>query len=195
MKNNLISKSKIFIKSLLHSLKEDNVTAMGAQVSYYLILSIFPFLIFFLNLLSYTPVIRDDVLHNIIMFLPADTQRIVSNLLIETISKSSDTLLSLGAITALWAASKGLMALIRSLNKAYDVEEKRNYFELRAIAILFTLALLALLIIVLTTLVFGELLGNKLFEFLGMTDSFIVLWKYFRILVSLGSMVLMFALL
>ena len=195
MKNNRLKKPKMFIKSLLYRLKEDNVTAMGAQVSYYLILSIFPFLIFFLNLLSYTPVIRDDVLHNIIMFLPADTQRIVSNLLTETISKSSDTLLSLGAITGIWAASKGLMALIRSLNKAYDVEEKRNYFELRALAILFTLALLALLAIVLSTLVFGELLGNKLFEFLGMTDSFIVLWKYFRILVSLSSMVLIFALL
>lgn len=195
MNNNRIDKFKAFLKSLLSRLKEDNVTAMGAQVSYYLILSIFPFLIFFLNILSYTPVARDDILQNLIVVLPADTQRIVSNLLVETISKSSDTLLSLGAITGIWAASKGLMALIRSLNKAYDVEEKRNYFELRAIAILFTLALLFLLVIVLSTLVFGEILGNKLFDFLGMTDNFIVIWRYLRILISLGSMILMFNLL
>ncbi|HZK33361.1 MAG TPA: YihY/virulence factor BrkB family protein [Tissierellaceae bacterium] len=193
--NKRIDKSKNFIKDLLYRLKRDNVTAMGAQVSYYLILSIFPFLIFFLNILSYTPMAKDDILHNIIVFLPADTQRIVSNLLAETIDKSSDTLLSLGAITGIWAASKGIMALIKSLNKAYDVEEKRNYFELRAIAILFTLALLALLAIVLITLVFGEVLGNRLFDFLGLTDTFIVLWQYLRVLISLGSMVLIFALL
>lgn len=195
MNNNRIDKFKAFLKSLLSRLKEDNVTAMGAQVSYYLILSIFPFLIFFLNILSYTPVARDDILQNFIVVLPADTQRIVSNLLVETINKSSDTLLSLGAITGIWAASKGLMALIRSLNKAYDVEEKRNYFELRGMAILFTLALLFLLVIVLSTLVFGEILGNKLFDFLGMTDNFIVIWRYLRILISLGSMILMFNLL
>lgn len=189
------SRSKTFVKSLLHRIKEDNVTGMGAQVSYYLILSVFPFLIFFLNLLSYTPVARDDFLHNLILILPVDTQRIIANLLTETISTSSDTLLSLGAITGLWAASKGLMALIRSLNKAYNVEEKRNYFELRAIAILFTLALLALLAIVLSTLVFGELLGNRLFGYLGMTTTFIVLWRYLRILISLGAMILLFTLL
>lgn len=195
MKEKRFKKPKLFFKSLLYKIKEDNVTAMGAQVSYYLILSIFPFLIFFLNVLSYTPVARDDVLHNIIVFLPADTQRIMSNLLVETINTSSDTLLSLGAITGIWAASKGLMALIRALNKAYDVEEKRNYFELRFLAIFFTLVVLVLLVIVLTTLVFGELLGNKLFDFLGLTDNFIVFWRYFRILVSLGFMIFVFALL
>lgn len=188
-------KSKEFIKDLLHRLKEDNVTALGAQLSYYLVLSIFPFLIFFLNLLSYTPIARNDILHSFIVFLPADTQRLISHLAIETMNKSSDTLLSLGAITGIWAASKGLMALIRALNKAYDVEENRNYFELRALAIVFTLALLVLLIIVLVTLVFGEVLGNKLFDFLGLSLKFIVFWKYFRILISLSFMVLIFTLL
>ena len=195
MKKTCIKRSKIFIKDLLYRLKKDNVTAMGAQVSYYLVLSIFPFLIFFLNVLSYTPLARNDILHNFIIFLPADTQRLMSNLLVETIHKSSDTLLSLGAITGIWAASKGLMAIIRSLNKAYDVEEKRNYIELRALAILFTLALLALLVMVLSTLVFGEVLGNKLFTFIGMTKTFIVFWQYFRILISLGFMILIFTLL
>lgn len=195
MKEKSFKKPKMFFKSLIRKLQEDNVTAMGAQVSYYLILSIFPFIIFFLNILSYTPVARDDVLTNLVAILPADTQRIVFNLVSETINKSSDTLLSIGAITGVWAASKGLMALIRALNKAYDVEEKRNYFELRALAVLFTLALLVLLVIVLITLVFGEILGNRLFDFLGMTDNFIVFWQYFRILVSLAFMILVFALL
>lgn len=190
-----MERSKVFLKDLIYKLKEDNVTAMAAQLSYYLILSIFPFLIFFLNVLSYTPIARDDVLHSLIVILPTDTQRLISGLLIETINTSSETLLSLGAITGIWAASKGIMALIRSLNKAYDLEEKRSYFELRGLAILFTLALLVLLIIVLLTLVFGEVLGNKLFDFLGITENFIVFWKYFRIFISLGFMILIFTLL
>ena len=195
MKNDYIIKTKVFLKDLIYRMKEDNVTAMGAQLSYYLILSIFPFLIFFLNLLSYTPIARDDVLHSLIVILPADTQRLITELLSETISKSSETLLSLGAITGIWAASRGIMSLIKSLNKAYDVNEKRSYIELRGVAILFTIALLILLLIVLSTLVFGEILGNMLFDYLGFTYKFIEIWQYLRILISLGFMILIFTLL
>ncbi len=184
-----------FLKELLFRMKDDSVTAIGAQLSYFLVLSIFPFLIFFLNILSYTPIAREDVLHSIIVLLPLDTQRLISTLLIETISTSNETLLSLSAITGIWAASKGIMALIRVLNKAYDVEETRSYLELRVIAILFTVALLALLVIVLLTLVFGEVLGTRLFEFLGITQKFITFWQYFRVIISLSFMILIFALL
>lgn len=195
MNNKYIIKTKIFFKELLRRIKEDSVTAMGSQLAYYLILSIFPFLIFFLNLLSYTPIAKDDVLESIIVILPADTQRLITELLSETISKSSDTLLSIGAITGIWAASRGIMSLIKSLNKAYDVDEKRSYLELRIVAIIFTIALLVLLLIVLTTLVFGELLGNMLFDYLGFAYKFIEIWQYLRILISLGFMILTFTLL
>lgn len=184
-----------FLKELLFRIKDDSVTAIGAQLSYYIVLSIFPFLIFFLNILSFTPIAREDVLHSIITILPLDTQKIISTLIIETINTSSETLLSLSAITGIWAASKGIMALIRVLNKAYDVEETRSYLELRGLAILFTLALLVLLTIVLLTLVFGEVLGNKLFDFLGITQNFISFWQYFRVIISLCSMILIFSLL
>lgn len=192
----ILSKREIiFFKELIFRFKDDNVTAIGAQLSYYLILSIFPFLIFFLNILSFTPIAREDVLQNIIVVLPLETQKIITSLVMETIRTSSETLLSFGAITGIWAASKGLMALIRAINKAYDVEETRSYVELRLLAILFTFCLLILLTIVLLTLVFGEVLANQLFDFLGMTINFIIFWEYFRVTISIGFMVLIFALL
>lgn len=195
MFNRFMRKIKLFFKELINRIKRDSVTAMGAQLAYYLILSIFPFLIFFLNLLSYTPIARDEVLESLIVILPIDTQRLITQLLSETISKSSETLLSLGALTGIWAASRGIMSLIKSLNKAYGVEEKRSYIELRGVAILFTLALLVLLLIVLLTLVFGELLGNMLFDSLGLGYKFVVIWHYLRIGISLGFMILLFTLL
>lgn len=184
-----------FLRQLLYRMEDDSVTAIGAQLSYYIILSIFPFLIFLLNILSFTPIAREDVLHSIITILPLDTQKIISTLLIETINTSSEALLSIGAISGIWAASKGIMALIRVLNKAYDVDETRSYLELRILAIFFTLALLVLLTIVLLTLVFGEVLANRLFDFLGITENFIIFWQYFRVIISLCFMIFIFSLL
>lgn len=190
----LSEKTVIFINQFIFRMKDDNVTAIGAQLSYYLVLSVFPFLIFFLNILSFTPLVREDVLQSIIIVLPLETQKIITSLVMETVQTSSETLLSLSAITGIWAASKGIMALIRAINKAYDVEETRSYIELRLLAVFFTLALLILLTIVLLTIVFSEFLGNQLFNFLGLTLNFIFFWEYFRIFISVGSMILIFAL-
>ena len=185
----------IFLHEFFFRMKDDNVTAIGAQLSYYLILSIFPFLIFFLNILSFTPLVREDVLQSIITVLPLETQKIITYLVLETVQTSSETLLSLSAITGIWAASKGIMALIRAINKAYDVEETRSYIELRLLAVLFTLALLILLTIVLLTIVFSEVLASRLFNILGVTLNFMIFWESLRLTISLGSMVLIFALL
>ena len=184
-----------FLNEFIFRVKDDNVTAIGAQLSYYLVLSIFPFLIFFLNILSFTPLVREDVLQSIIVVLPLETQKIITSLVLETVRNSSETLLSLSALTGIWAASKGIMALIRAINKAYDVEETRSYIELRLLAIVFTLALLILLTIVLLTIVFSEVIGNQIFNFFGLTLNFMFFWEFFRIIVSVGSMILIFALL
>lgn len=191
----LNKKVAIFLNEFIFRMKNDNVTAIGAQLSYYLILSIFPFLIFFLNILSFTPLVREDVLQSIIVVLPLETQMVITSLVLETVQTSSETLLSLSAITGIWAASKGIMALIRAINKAYDVEETRSYIELRLLAIIFTLALLILLTIVLLTIVFSEVIGNQIFNFFGLTLNFMFFWEYFRIIISIGSMILIFALL
>ena len=185
----------LFIDQLLFRFKDDAVTAIGAQLTYYLILSIFPFLIFFLNILSFTPIAREDIFGGLIIVLPIETQKILSGIITEIVQSSSETLLSLGAITGIWAASKGIMAVIRAINRAYDFEESRSYWRLRGLSIVFTLALLILLTLVFLTLVFGELLGNKVFAFIGKTETFITIWRYFRVAISLFSMILIFALL
>lgn len=195
---NIIEKNenlKIFFKTLFYKFKEDNLTASGAQVAYYLIMSIFPFLIFFINIVSLTPIADENLIMEIINSLPIDIQDIIITIVRETISRSNETLLSFSALTGLWAASKGTMAIIKSINRAYEIDETRPYIVIRLIAILFTLALLLLLALVLGALVFGQLIGNKIFDILGYGQKFMVFWHYSRIAISLTSMILILALL
>ena len=44
-----------YIEQLIFRYKDDDVPAMSAQITYYLILAIFPFLLFLINLISFTP--------------------------------------------------------------------------------------------------------------------------------------------
>ena len=199
IKNRLIKLSKlkpvIFLDQLLFRIKDDAVLASGTQLAYFLILSMFPFIIVFLNLLSYTPLVREDVLGGMIMYLPLETQNLIEGFVSEISISSSQGLLSIAAFLGLWTASSGLSAVIKAINRAYDYEESRSFIKLKLISLIFTLALLILLTLVFLTLVFGEVLGNKLFSLFGLTDIFRYLWAYLRIIIPLVYMVLIFALL
>ncbi len=184
-----------FLSELYCRIKEDEVTAVGAQLTYFLILSIFPFLIFFFNILSYTSIAQDEILDNLLIVLPLETQTLFKSIAKEIVSSSSETLLSLGIILAIWTGSLGITSIIRAINKAYNVKARRPYWRLKGIAIIFTIILAILLIIVLAMLVFGEIIGGKIFAWFGATHIFYYIWELLRVIIPLISMIIIFALL
>ena len=184
-----------FLNKLLHGIKDDEVPAIGGQLTYFLILSIFPFLIFFLNILSYTPIAQEEILDDFLIILPTETQILLKGIVKEIVGYSSETLLSVGIILTLWTGSLGITAIIRAVNKAYDVENKRPYWKLKGLAMIFTVALALVLIIVLSMLVFGKVIGNKIFAVFGATHIFYHIWDLFRVIIPLSSMIIIFALL
>lgn len=185
----------IFLNRLIHNIKEDEITAIGAQLTYYLILSIFPFLIFFLNILAYTSITQEGILDNWFIMLPLETEILLRSIIDEITNTSSDTLLSLSIILALWTGSLGISAIIKAINKAYNVEKKRPYIRLKLLSIIFSIALVILLLIVLLMLVFGEVIGNTLFSYIGVANIFYRLWEQLRKVIPFVSMIIIFALL
>ena len=188
-------KSVIFLDQLLYRIGEDKIFAIGAQLSYFLILSIFPFLIVFLNIISYTPLVRMEVLYEFIQYLTYDIQDIVNSFVNDIVISSSQRLLSIAAFAGIWTASSGVTPVVRAINKAYDYEETRSYIRLKFISILFTIALLVLLIIIFISLVFGELLGIMIFDYFGRGEQFLTIWSSLRFIISIIFMVYTFALL
>ena len=196
MKNTLkrLSKNKsiMFIDQLLYRIGDDEVLAIGAQLTYFLILSIFPFIVMFLNIVSYTPLVREEVLLDLTQYLPLEVKKLINGFAVEIIKTSSQELLSIAAIFGLWTASSGISAVMRAINKAYDTEETRPFYKSKLLSIFFTIILLLSLTIVFLTLVFGELLGNRLFSYFGLTDIFLGLWSILRMLIPIVYMVFTF---
>lgn len=147
-----------------------------------------------LNIISYT-IINPDILNSLIYYLPDATQSIFIGFIDEITQTSSQSLLSIAAVLGIWSASAGIKAVIKAINNAYDYIEDRSYIKLRLMAVFFTIALLFLIVLVFLTLIFGEVLGNMVFKFLGISHFFKTLWAYVRILIPLSYMIFMFAML
>ena len=160
--------NKLF--ALLHKVycrsQDDEVPALGAQLTYYLILSFFPFIIFLITLSAYTPLRQDDILNDFILILPSAVGELVDDIFKEIIHEKNTTILSLGILATIWTASTGMMAIIRTLNKAYDVEEHRPYWKVRGMSILYTIGLTIVIWFSFLLLIFGRMIGNFTFELL-----------------------------
>ncbi|MGE5389938.1 MAG: YihY/virulence factor BrkB family protein [Deltaproteobacteria bacterium] len=170
------------------------IPALGAQMSYYLILAFFPFIIFLLTLLSFTPLTGDLALYDLSRLIPASAYDLVQDVVAQTMATRRHTLLSFGLLFTLWSAVTGVNALIRGVNKAYSERESRSFWKHTGISITFTTGLVLVIILALTLLVAGKQLGSMFFSYLGVTELFHLSWDLFRYLVPLSVMFLVFIL-
>lgn len=173
---------------------KDDMPASSAQLTYYLILALFPFLVFLINLLSYTKLSTWTLTESLQTVLPAGTMQIILSVIRETVEAKSTTLLSFSALIALFSTSRAMNALNRALNKAYRVQGTRSIWKNAALSLLFTVGLIVLIVVTLSLMVFGRLIGEKIFTLLGASLYFLHVWNLLRYLLPVAIMVLIFSL-
>lgn len=184
-----------YVRDLLKRCKEDNISATGAQLAYYLVLAFFPFLIFLLTLVPYTPLADQDVLGGLMGYLPESAADLVTPVINDVINSRSGVLLSSALVLTLWSASSGMSNLLSAMDLAFDVDNKRNFLLKRVISLLFTLLLVLIIIISLTSQVFGEFIVSALANTGLPSDWVITSWNILRGLIPLVVMILGFSLL
>ncbi len=179
-------------KRMLLRYREDDLAAMSAQISYYLILAFFPFLFFLINLISYTPLPNRLLIANFNAILPRDTAVLVKTMLEETVQAKSETLLVLGMLASLWAASRGMSAIIRGLNHSCGVRESRHFIKLNLIALLSTVGLTLMIVFSFFMIVFGRFIGSTIFGYLGAKSLFYSIWGVLRYGITFALLLLTF---
>ncbi|MEI5908588.1 YihY/virulence factor BrkB family protein [Bacillus spongiae] len=169
-----------FITELGERVKNSEVSGFAAQLAYFFLLSLFPLLIFLVTLLSYLPYTTEDILQVIEDFAPSETLILIRSTLNEVMEKGNTGLLSFGIIATIWSASRGLHAVIKSLNRAYEVEEERPFLMQIVVSMLLTLALIFVFFLVLLLPVFGEQIGFYISAELGFSRFFSIVWESVR---------------
>lgn len=182
-------------KDLYFRFNDDDVPALASQLAYYFILAIFPFLIFLLNLLSFTSITSEQALSDLSKIVPNVAYDIITDVINQISSSNRQTFLSFSMVATLWAASNGMNAVIKGLNKAYDRKETRSIWKVRGLSIIATIAFAFTIILSFALLILGEVIGRSIFVFLGLSDSFIVLWSFIRFISPVAVMIIVFALL
>ncbi|AHN23330.1 YihY/virulence factor BrkB family protein [Lysinibacillus sphaericus] len=171
--------SKGFIQDLMLRIQRVEISALGAQLAYFFLLSFFPLLIFLVTLLPYLNLETTQVYSFLVNLMPDEVYRLIESTLNEVLTNRNSSLLSIGVLGTIWSASKGINALLRALNKAYDTENRVSFID-RGLSLVFTLALVIVIAVALLLPVFGQQIGHFLFSIVSIEDEFESLWRNIR---------------
>lgn len=144
------------IKEIIRKISNDNITGYAAQSCFYLILSFFPFVMLMLTLIRFLPIELTDMLDIFYQVAPATIHDLLTSIVTDLYDNSTLTLSFVSAISAIWAAGKGVMSLMKGFNVIYNVEESRNFIIQRILSSIYMLIFIITLIITLVMLVFGS---------------------------------------
>ncbi|MBA4536747.1 YihY/virulence factor BrkB family protein [Bacillus aquiflavi] len=174
----------VFLRDLIMRIQRHDVSGLAAQLAFFFLLSLFPLLIFLMTLLPFIQLSQEDLLGVIRHFAPGETMQLIESNLNDIMSSQNGKLLSFGIIATLWSASNGINAIVRALNKAYDVAENRPFLLARGMAIVLTFLMIFVFIIALLLQVFGREIGAFLFTSLGLSEQYLSIWSTIRLLAS-----------
>ena len=165
---------------LIVKVKNDDIFGSGAQLAYYLMLAFFPFLIFLMTLIGFSHLSSADVLEWIQRLLPGSVYDLTKSTIVEVVDYQHTGILGVSIVLTLWSASTGMRGVIKSINRAYDIQETRSFITRCIIGMLGVIGLALTVVSTLLMSVFGEVIGKYLNELLPFEHIVAYLWNVIR---------------
>src|SRR5512139_3949722 len=132
-------------RSFWREFQDDDITGLAAECAFRFFLALFPFILFLVTLAAVTADLagtEDPSGHVLDIFgnsLPAEASSLLESQVEEVVGSASIGLLSISFVSALWAAAGGAGALMKAVNRVYDLPETRRFWQKSALALGLTL--------------------------------------------------------
>ena len=186
------SNIELIIK-LIVKVKKDDIFALASQLSYYMILSFFPLVIFLTSLLASIDIDYTDLTMTLKNMMPLSVYKLTKSIVDEVITTQSVSLVGGSIFVAIWVASSGFRAVIKGVNKAYNIKETRSYIKRTIIAYISTIIFAFTIIATLIVLVFGKVIGDYILKLFPLTNVFVFIWNALRYLIIIIFLIIIFA--
>lgn len=188
----MIRKLYLICRNFSEQMKKQNISAYAASTAFFLFLSIVPMLMMICAIIPYTPLTEENLVQAVTEIVPDKVDSLAVSLISDVYDRSAG-IVSIAIIATVWSAAKGVMALMRGLNAINGVEEKRNYFVVRAIASFYTLVMLVVVILGLFINVFGNQLVSLVLHRVPQLEKLVSFIMNFRFLVVWVVLTILFA--
>lgn len=188
---------RTLIYTLIKRLKNDDLTAYAAQITFYMILSLFPFLAFLGSLLSQIRFANVERIIEILVSMrtiPAPVAELIASVF-QNLQHGAFSSYPLYIVVILYSASKCTRGIMNGIHMAYQTTETRSIIKRFCLSTFYTICFAIVIVLFIGFVLFGEQFMNTIFTFLGLADIFRQLLTFLRFLVPLFFMFITYLLL
>jgi membrane protein len=156
---------------------------LAGQLAYFTLFSLFPFL---LALVALAGLLIDDpasllktVTERMQGLLPGEAVGLLEGYIDLTLRNADASVLVFGILATFWSSWAAADAIVKAVNRAYELQETRPWWRLWGISVLMVLGFM-LVVVSLALVVFGPEVGDYFQSLIGLPDSFLALWDVLR---------------
>lgn len=167
---------------LKRSLKEalaDNVFDLAAQQAYYFFFALIPALLFVIAVASFFPLqtLIDGVVRMLGRVAPGDVVKVISDTMTQLSQQNSGGILTFAFLVTIWSSSGAMVAIITTLNAAYDVTESRPWWKTRVTATGLTVGIAVFVLLSMFLILAGPTVAETIAARMNLGPAFTWTWK------------------
>ena len=177
------SKPGRFLSHMLRRYFAHDVGRQGAALAYYLLFTIFPFMIFVSSLLGLLELDISSIMETLTPILPGQILDLVETYLLYVSQTSSTPMLWFGLFFTIYFPMRAASCLMSAVRRAYHLPKPKNPFIYNCKVLLYTVCLLLSIALTLALATVGEQVLNLLSRFVALPDIYIQRWVDWRFIV------------
>jgi membrane protein len=162
---------------------DDDCPGLAGQLAYFTLFSMFPFL---LSLVALAGLVIDDpatllktLTERMQGFLPGDAVGLLEGYIDLTLRNADPSVLVFAVLATFWSGWAAADAIVKAVNRAYELQETRPWWKLWGISVLMVLGFV-LVVMSLALVVFGPEVGDYFQSLIGLPETFLALWDVLR---------------
>ncbi|RAI14992.1 MAG: hypothetical protein DKM22_05775 [Candidatus Melainabacteria bacterium] len=159
-----------FVKSII----DNDYFGMAAEMGFWLMLGIFPTMLFLMAFFGWVG--KKTFINPVLIFLsnviPADSMKLIQGVLHEVTLFSKGGLMALiGLCVTLFLMTNAVACIMKGLNRAYKIEETRNFVYTRVLSLIMVFVNTFILFLTINLVLFGKFILTCFVINLGMSHA------------------------
>jgi len=146
----------VFIIKIYKEVKEDDIFSIANNLTYKILLSLFPFVLILMSMLSYFNIDPEYFISSLNGSLPDDIMDVAAAFIIDLTQIKRPSVLSVSIIFLLYSASGGFNTVMQGINKAYGQKDSRNFFHRRLVSVILLVFFIIAIVFSLVMLIFSD---------------------------------------
>ncbi len=182
------------MKRLVISVIENDFYGMASEMGFMMVIGIFPFMLFLTAVFGWmgNKSLMDPVLIFLSNIMPAQAMDLINTVLSEAMIFSHGGLMAIiGVCITIILSTNAMAVVLKGLNRAYKVEETRNFVYTRILSLIMVFVDTMVLFLTINLIVFGKLIINFLMTHFHMSKAVAITLLTLRWPVAFAALYLM----